>query len=82
MGFGDVELGLLLGFIIGLKFVLINFFVAVVLGAIISVALILMGKKTLKSEVPFGPFLIIGNLCALLWGAQILEKYSNYFFVW
>jgi len=82
MGFGDVELGLLLGFIISLKFVLINFFVAVVLGAIISVALILMGKKTLKSEVPFGPFLIIGNLCALLWGAQILEKYSNYFFVW
>lgn len=82
MGFGDVELSLLLGFNIGIKLVLINFFVAVVLGAIISVALILMGKKTLKSEVPFGPFLIAGNLCALFWGVQILEKYSNYFFVW
>ena len=39
---------------------------------------IFKGKK-LRSELPFGPFLITGTFIALLWGSQIVQWYLNYF---
>ncbi|MFA5291129.1 MAG: prepilin peptidase, partial [Candidatus Paceibacterota bacterium] len=69
LGFGDVKLalgiGLLLGWELGLSALVLSFW----LGAIIGLFLIAWGKTqlwrrgksyTMKSEVPFAPFLILG----------------------
>lgn len=68
MGLGDgklaLSIGWLLGFIYGLNAIVIGFW----LGAIYGVCLLLINKilnkkgVTMKSEIPFGPFLIIGTL--------------------
>jgi len=79
IGFGDVKLGALLGFILGWKLSLVNLFLSYLIGAIISIGLITLKKKTLKSEIPFGPILIIGFFVSFLWGNEIILWYLNLF---
>jgi leader peptidase (prepilin peptidase)/N-methyltransferase len=39
--------------------------------------LLISGRKKRKEMLPFGPFLCIGGLAALLWGRQILAWYMG-----
>ncbi|TSC95044.1 MAG: leader peptidase (prepilin peptidase) / N-methyltransferase [Parcubacteria group bacterium Licking1014_1] len=79
IGFGDVKLAILMGFFLGLPNVLAALFLAFFFGAIISIMLMVFGKKGLKSEIPFGPFLIAGTFIATLWGKEIIQWYFNLF---
>jgi len=77
MGFGDVKLGFLIGLFLGWPSILVAMFSAFFIGAIIGLGLIVLGKKTLKSQVPFGPFLVIGTFIALFWGEKIIRWYLS-----
>jgi len=79
MGFGDVKLAVLMGFLLGLPNVLVALFLAFFFGAIIGLILMVFNKKSLKSEIPFGPFLIVGTFLAMTWGSQIIHWYLNFF---
>ena len=79
MGFGDVKLAVLMGLLLGFSNVLVALFLAFFFGAIIGVILMLLDRRSLKSEIPFGPFLIIGTFFAMLWGEQIIQWYLNFF---
>ncbi|MCK4891200.1 MAG: prepilin peptidase, partial [Candidatus Pacebacteria bacterium] len=68
MGGGDVKLGFLMGLILGWPLVLIALFLSFILGSIIGIFLILVGKKKMKSMIPFGPFLVLGTFIAMFWG--------------
>ncbi len=78
MGVGDIKLGFLMGLILGWPNILVALFLAFLIGAIIGVGLIVSGKKTLKSEVPFGPFLVTGTIISLFWGQKIINCYLNF----
>jgi len=75
MGFGDVKLAFLLGFLLGWPSMLVGLFLAFMLGSVVGLVLIGFGKKTMKSQVPFGPFLIAGAFVAFLWGQKIVGWY-------
>ena len=77
MGLGDVKLAFFMGLFLGFPNILVALFFAFLIGAIIGIGLILKGKKSLKSEVPFGPFLIIGTFIAFFWGEIIINWYFN-----
>lgn len=79
MGMGDVKFAFLMGLILGLPQTLVALFFAFLSGAIIGIGLILSRKKSLKSEVPFGPFLVAGTLVALFWGEGIINWYLSFF---
>jgi len=79
MGFGDVKLALFMGLFLGYPNILVALFLAFFLGAIIGVGLIIFRSKSLKSEIPFGPFLILGTFLALLWGQEIIRWYLHLF---
>jgi len=79
MGFGDVKLAVLMGFLLGLPDIFVALFLAFFFGAIIGLMLMIFGKKGLKSEIPFGPFLIAGTFAALFCGEQIMQWYLNFF---
>lgn len=76
MGFGDVKLGFLIGLLLGWPKTVIGLFLSFVIGAIIGIILILLKRKGMKSEVPFGPFLVLGTFLGLFYGQSII----NWFF--
>ena len=79
MGIGDIKLAFLMGLLLGFPNILVALFFSFLIGAIIGIGLILAKRKTMKSEVPFGPFLVIGTFIALFWGQQIINWYWNLF---
>jgi len=79
MGIGDIKLAFLMGLILGFPNILVALFLAFFLGAIIGLGLIFSGRKTLKSEIPFGPFLIAGTFIGLFYGGQIINWYLKLF---
>ncbi|MFC1722365.1 prepilin peptidase [Patescibacteria group bacterium] len=79
MGGGDVKLGFLIGLFNGFPLNIVAIFSGFLLGASISLVLVLLRIRSLKDTVPFGPFLIIGSVIALVWGSRIWEFYINLF---
>ena len=77
MGFGDVKLAILMGFLLGLPNVIVALFIAFFSGSIVGVLLMAYKKGNLKSEIPFGPFLIFGIFVAFFWGKYISSWYLN-----
>lgn len=75
MGWGDVKLAVWMGLLLGCPNILVALFLAFSAGALIGTGLIVCKKKSLKSEVPFGPFLIGGTFIALFWGEKIVNWY-------
>jgi len=77
MGMGDVKLVFFMGLFLGFPKIIVALFLAFFIGAVIGVILIISGKKTLKSEVPFGPFLIMGTFLALFFEYEIIDFYLS-----
>ncbi len=75
MGGGDIKLIALLGLILGLKKTLLNILLSFIIGAIVSIVLLLTKRKGRKDAVPFGPFINISFLITLFWGDLIINWY-------
>ncbi|MCA0143456.1 prepilin peptidase [Blastococcus sp. LR1] len=72
LGFGDVKLLGLLGLVLGWfgwGVLLAGIFLGLLVGAASSVVLVLIGRASWQSAVPFGPPLLIGAVLALAIGA-------------
>lgn len=78
MGAGDVKLSLLLGLMLSFPFIIIAFFLAFLMGAVVGVVLIALKKKNLKSKVPFGTFLSAAAIITLLLGREIIAWYWTF----
>jgi leader peptidase (prepilin peptidase) / N-methyltransferase len=78
MGMGDVKLAGLLGLFLGAS-VAVAMLVGVLAGTIVGALVIArVGvKQGRKTAIPFGPFLAIGGIVALLAGTQILHWYLH-----
>lgn len=66
MGYGDAYLGLLVGLVVGWPNIFWALMLACTIGALVSIGLIGLSKKTMKSQVPFAPFLITGTFLAVV----------------
>jgi len=79
LGMGDLKIGILIGLFFGLPYMLIVFFLAFLSGAFVSLILLILKKKTLKSEIPFGPFLSGATFLVLFIGAGLIRWYLSLF---
>jgi prepilin signal peptidase PulO-like enzyme (type II secretory pathway) len=75
IGGGDIRLGFLMGLMLGWPNILLGLFLAYILGTVISLPLVVLGRQNLKSQVPFGVFLSIATIFSLLWGDAIIGWY-------
>jgi len=71
MGFGDVKFIAAIGFYLGYKAIFASIFIASLLGFILEGIRILIGRKSLKQPIPFGPYLAAGGLILLFFENHI-----------
>ncbi|MFC1720710.1 prepilin peptidase [Patescibacteria group bacterium] len=75
MGLGDAKLMLGLGWLLGLYSGISAVILAFWIGAVAGILLILIKGKsfTMKTEIPFGPFLVLGTLLVIFGGIDVLR---------
>jgi leader peptidase (prepilin peptidase)/N-methyltransferase len=80
MGLGDVKMMFMIGAYLGWRLTILTIFLGVLSGSLIGIALMArQGKRNMQMLLPFGVFLGIGAIAALLVGSQIVEWYAGQF---
>lgn len=80
IGGGDVKLAVALGLLLGSAISAVQMlFLASLGGSIIAVPLLIAGKAGRKTQLPFGPFLIMATYIVVLFGADITGWYERAF---
>ncbi|PWB38541.1 MAG: prepilin peptidase [Parcubacteria group bacterium] len=79
IGWGDINLGVLMGLILGWPQILTALFVSYMLGSAVSLLLIALRIKKWKDKIPFGTFLSLGTIIAMLYGPQLVSWYLALF---
>lgn len=77
MGLGDVKLVLSLGFVLGWPLALPWLVTSFVLGAVVGVGLILIGKAKFGKHIAFGPFLILAFFAILFFSNTLLKYFPT-----
>ena len=72
MGFGDAKLAIFMGLFLGWPKIVVAFYVAFIAGALVGLLMILLRKAGRRSQIAFGPFLILGTGVAWVWGNKLI----------
>lgn len=79
VGGGDIKFMAAAGVFTGWKLILLSLFLGALYGLVYSGILFAMGKAGRRTEIPFGPFLSLGLLTALLVGDALVQWYVALF---
>jgi leader peptidase (prepilin peptidase)/N-methyltransferase len=79
MGMGDVKMLAMIGAFLGWRAVLLTLVMASFAGSVIGVALMTLQSRGMQYALPFGTFLALGALVAMLVGEPILNWYLGFF---
>jgi leader peptidase (prepilin peptidase)/N-methyltransferase len=82
LGYGDVRLAVLCGLVLGWKglgFVALGLYGAFVLGAVIGVILIALGRGKFGRAIPFAPYLAAGAIAVSLFGGPLVDASRELF---
>ena len=80
MGLGDVKMMFMVGAYLGWRLTILTIFLGVMSGSIIGIVLMMRQReRNMQMLLPFGVFLGIGAIAALLFGAGIVEWYAGQF---
>lgn len=76
-GMGDVKMIVLIGFVVGLPSVLVSIVLGTLIAALFVGMLLITRLRSAGDYIPHGPFLAIGAIIALFWGAEIWDAYRG-----
>ncbi len=83
MGLGDGKLALSVGWLLGLSQGIAAILLSFWIGAIVAILIMLFqklvsqkGSLGMKSEIPFGPFILVGFLIVFIWGIDMQSIFS------
>ncbi len=77
IGFGDVKLGIALGLLLGWQGALVALVLANFIGFLYVLPALVTKKTKTTAHIPFGPFLIVATVLALLWGDALVKAYFS-----
>ncbi|MGQ9572419.1 MAG: prepilin peptidase [Dehalococcoidia bacterium] len=76
-GFGDVKMATLMGFAAGFPAMTVGLFFTAISAGLIAALLLLTGVVRRGQYIPYGPFIALGAIIALLWGDPIIDWYTG-----
>jgi leader peptidase (prepilin peptidase)/N-methyltransferase len=80
MGLGDVKMMFMVGAFLGWRLAVLTIFLGVVTASLAGILLMLRrGERNMQMLLPFGIFLGIGSIIALLAGTRIISWYAGQF---
>lgn len=80
MGLGDVKMMFMVGAYLGWRLTILTIFVGVLTGSVIGILLMARQReRNMQMLLPFGVFLGLGAIAALLFGAPLVEWYAGQF---
>jgi leader peptidase (prepilin peptidase)/N-methyltransferase len=75
MGRGDLKFLAAIGAFLGWRGVLFSIFGGSVLGSIVGLATLIIGKRVWSAKLPFGPYLALGALIWMFFGEKFVQWY-------
>ena len=75
MGYGDFKLLAAIGAWLGWKMLPVVILLSSFVGAVAGISLIVFARRGRNVPIPFGPYLVLGGLSALLWGEALIKYY-------
>lgn len=75
MGRGDLKFLAAIGAFLGWRGVLFSIFAGSVVGSIVGLATLLIGKRVWSAKLPFGPYLALGALIWMFFGEKFVQWY-------
>lgn len=78
MGFGDFKLLAALGAWAGYSYLPQIILVSSVVGSVVGISMLFIGKTKQQQPIPFGPYLAIAGWITLLWGETINNTYLSF----
>jgi leader peptidase (prepilin peptidase)/N-methyltransferase len=79
LGMGDVKMLAMIGAFLGWKAVLVTLILSSFAGALVGLGIIAFTKGSMRLALPFGTFLSLGALAAMLVGDPLVTWYSGFF---
>ena len=79
MGGGDIKLFAVIGLVLGVKLVLLTFFLSTLFGTAGGLIGMSTGKVKKSKPIPFGPFIVVGALVSYFYGNSMINWYLNVF---
>jgi len=79
MGLGDVKFAGVLGIWTGFPGILVNLYLAFLIGGAAALLLCALHKADMKSRIPFGPCLSAGAVLSFFFSSRILDWYWSLF---
>jgi len=79
MGGGDMKLFGVLGIVFGLKQILLVFFLACLIGAVVGILMQIMGRTKRGQAIPFGPYIVLAAFLVYFLGEPMLDFYGSFF---
>jgi leader peptidase (prepilin peptidase)/N-methyltransferase len=79
LGMGDVKMLAMIGAFLGWQLMLLTLVLASLSGALVGVALIVSQRGSMKYALPFGTFLAVGAVVAMLAGQPMVDWYLGFY---
>ena len=77
MGRGDLKFLAAIGAFLGWRAVLFSIFAGSLIGSLVGLGTILIGKRVWSAKLPFGPYLALGGLIWLFFGEALVSWYTG-----
>ena len=75
MGMGDIKLFAAIGMFLGWQLTIVALFLSFLVGAAISVVLVVCKRKKRQDKIAFGTFIVVATFITIMFGQQFLSWY-------